>query len=234
MSNIVDSSPLVPVIQKEEFDNVAKTFLEEFYPNALTTPMPIPIMWIAQKRLGLKVCTKYRLSEDFSILGQMCFTSGYVDVYIRETDEFQELAVRRGTMFIDADVIENRNEGCFNNTVAHECVHWYKHRNYHLLQQITEAKKSKYRRCPVESPSEGNQGKWSDEDWMEWQANGIAPRILMPKEMFIQSALNFRSEWQQEHDLTIPAFILRDKLAAFYEVSKQSAQIRMDELGILI
>ena len=71
MSSIVDETPLVPVIHKSEFDDVAAEFLTAYCPEALETPMPVPIMKIARKKLGLIVCTKYRLSEDFSILGQM-------------------------------------------------------------------------------------------------------------------------------------------------------------------
>ena len=67
-------------------------------------------MNIARKKLGLIVCTKYRLSEDFSILGQMCFNSGYVDVYLKDTDEYIQLTVRRGTMFIDPDVVHMSKE----------------------------------------------------------------------------------------------------------------------------
>lgn len=143
MSSIVEETPLVPVIKKSEFDDVATKFLTEYCPEALERPMAVPIMDIARKKLGLKVCTKYRLSEDFSILGQICFNSGYVEVYVKETDEFIKLTVRRGTMFIDPDVVELRNQGCFNNTVAHECVHWYKHRNYHLLAHVNDIKQTK-------------------------------------------------------------------------------------------
>jgi hypothetical protein len=152
MSSIVDETPLVPVIQKNEFDDVATEFLIAYCPEALKTPMAVPIMNIARKKLGLIVCTKYRLSEDFSILGQMCFNSGYVDVYLKETDEYIQLTVRRGTMFIDPDVAVLRNQGCFNNTVAHECVHWYKHRNYHLLAHVNDIKKSKKQDALLSSP----------------------------------------------------------------------------------
>lgn len=233
MSNIVDKTPLVPVIKKADFDNVAEAFLQEYWPEALEHPMAIPIMKIAKTKMGLRVCTKYRLSEDFSILGQMCFNSGYVDVYLKDSDEFIQLTVRRGTMFIDPDVIELRNEGCFNNTVAHECVHWYKHRNYHLLAQVNDIKKANSKRCPAESPNEDNQDAWTDEDWMEWQANGIAPRILMPKEMFLLKASDFEQDLNQHCTQLEKDYTLRNELAEFFDVSKQSAGIRMQELGIL-
>ena len=81
MSSIVDETPLVPVIHKSEFDDVAAKFLTAYCPEALETPMPVPIMNIARKKLGLIVCTEHRLYEDLSILGQLCFSSVYGDVY---------------------------------------------------------------------------------------------------------------------------------------------------------
>ena len=163
----------------------------------------------------------------------MCFNSGYVDVYLKDTDEYIQLTVRRGTMFIDPDVVELRNEGCFNNTVTHECVHWYKHRNYHLLDHVNDIKRSKKQQCPAAEPDERIQNERKDEDWMEWQANGIAPRILMPKELFIQEAEDFREELSEIDNPYIWGYTLKNKLAEFFQVSKQSAGIWMQELGIL-
>lgn len=37
-------------------------------------------------------------------------------------------------------------------------------------------------RFPTVPKSESTQTEWTDEDWMEWQANNVAPRILMPIE----------------------------------------------------
>ncbi len=234
MSNIVNSTSLVPIIPKAKFDNVAYEFLGEYCPEALEMPMPVPILDIAKNKMGLHVYTKYRLSEDFSILGQMCFTGGIVDLYLKETDEFRAYKVRGGTMFIDPDVIEKRNEGCFNNTVAHECVHWYKHHDYHILQAVADQKNANTRFCPVDELDEGKQPSWTDEDWMEWQANGIAPRILMPKGPFLKSVVEFTREWNSCHTTAVPAGWLEKKLAEFYKVSKQSAGIRMDELGVSV
>ena len=117
--------------------------------------------------------------------------------------------------------------------MAHECVHWYKHRNYHLLAHVNDIKRSKKQQCPAAEPDERIQDKWTDEDWMEWQANGIAPRILMPKEMFIQAAENFREELSEIDNPYVLSYTLKNKLAEFFQVSKQSAGIRMQELEIL-
>jgi hypothetical protein len=59
---------LVPYIPPSEYDKVAHEFLEQFYPDALKNPMPVPIEEIARTGLGLDVhyvC----LSEELDIFG---------------------------------------------------------------------------------------------------------------------------------------------------------------------
>lgn len=63
----------VPHISKASFDEEASAFLSSYYPEALEAPMAVPIEEIAKNKLGLLVVEK-RLTEDFSVLGQMCFT----------------------------------------------------------------------------------------------------------------------------------------------------------------
>jgi len=232
--NIVEETPLVPVISKAQFDDVAREFLNEYFPQALEAPMRVPIVDIAKNKIGLKVITEYRLSEDFSIYGQICFTSGLATIYDRDEDEYRDLKVRRGTVFIDPDTLRERNIGCMHNTVAHECVHWYKHRNYYLYNNGKDVKRSIAFRCPTEEKDESFQRKWHNEDWMEWQANGIAPRILMPKEMFIRSADSFIREGHELFDDSLPFWWVQNKLAELFDVSKQSAGIRMRELDISV
>lgn len=48
------SGNIVPVIYKKDLDAEATIFLEKYYPEALTTPMPVPIDDIA-KVMGLEV-----------------------------------------------------------------------------------------------------------------------------------------------------------------------------------
>ncbi len=232
--NIIDATPLVHRYSKDMLDDVAAEFLTEYCPEALDEPMAVPILDIAKKKMGLTVCTEYRLSEDFSIFGQMCFTSGLATIYDKDEDEYRDIKVKRGTMFLDPDIILRRNQGCFNNTAAHECFHWYKHRNYHLYAKIIGSKKSIAFRCPVEEKDERYHDDWSDEDWMEWQANNAAPRILMPKATFIDAADEIISRGQAVYGSSLKPWWVVARLAELYDVSKQSAEIRMRELGISI
>jgi hypothetical protein len=74
----------------------------------------------------------------------------------------------------------------------------------------------------------------SGEDWMEWQANGIAPKILMPKIPTMRkikevaTAHGYIDSYEPDH---VKLMAIIDELAAFYQVSKQAAKIRMIELG---
>lgn len=234
MPSKVKLNDYVPRISKAEFDDEATAFLSSYYPEALKTPMAIPIEEIARKKLGLIVVER-RLTEDFSILGQMCFTGGLTEIYDRENDEYREIKVRPGTMIIDPDTLTRRNLGSKRNTVAHECVHWVKHRNYQILASVADGKTALAFRCPTDIKNETFNAEWTDEDWMEWQANGIAPRILMPKETvgsaFERLLVESRENPFIAANLMPPTRWIIEQIAAFYQVSKQSAEIRLKELG---
>lgn len=213
-------SSLVPRMYKSEFDVKAAEILAEHCPEALEKPMPVPIEEIARDKLHLLI-KEFHLSEDLSILGQMCFTDGLVEIYDPSEDEYREVFVKAKTMIIDPDTYLKRNFGSRRNTVAHECVHWIYHRNYFL----------------AEAKDESFKDVWTDVDWLEWQANGIAPRILMPKETiadgfqmivdrskknkFVSAGLISKSKW------------ILEQFAGFYQVSQTSAAIRLTELGLL-
>lgn len=233
----VKLSSLVPVIRKVEFDKEATAFLEKYYPEALVEPMATPIANIAKTQMGLTILEK-RLTEDFSILGMMCFTSGRAEIYDRDEGEYREIMVKRGTMIIDPDTLIQRNVGCMNNTIAHETFHWFKHRNYHILQSSVQGRQSVAFRCPtVFTADEHSNSMWTDEDWMEWQAKGIAPRILMPKQtvglIFERFLLESKANPFIAAELMSPTRWIIEQMADFYKVSKQSAEIRLKELEYL-
>ena len=64
MSSIVDETPLVPVIHKSEFDDVAAEFLTAYCPEALETP--IFQTFIAFPLVGLKSFLKEELRRKMS------------------------------------------------------------------------------------------------------------------------------------------------------------------------
>ena len=76
---------------------------------------------------------------------------------------------------------------------------------------------------------------WTDEQRMEWQANSLAPRILMPLATFKMKVAEVYSKYRitEEKDTQNPLLmdLVAEELATFYAVSKQSVFIRMQEVG---
>jgi hypothetical protein len=198
--------------------------------------MSVPIEKIATEVLKLEIIEEH-LSEDLSILGQMCFTDGRVEIYDPLEDEYREIIVNAGTMIIDPDTGYKRNIGSKRNTIAHECFHWTRHRFYYIEAEKLDEKKTFAYRCPVILKSDSTQRLWSDEDWMEWQATNIAPRILMPKET-IAEAMKLVLRKGESNPFFRQGLIPKngwiiEQIAGVYKVSKQAAQIRLQELGYL-
>lgn len=228
------SNNFVPKIYKEDLDDEATRFLEQYCPEALTTPMAIPINQIVRDGMGLTVVTGHRLTNDFSLFGQICFSGGPVKLYDLIDDTYSEKEVERGTILIDENTFWERNLGCVNNTLAHEAFHWHRHRVYAAVRSMLRNEKVVACRCPVNSATETRADKWTDEERMEWQANNVAPRILMPRETVLIKIQQLYDIYGYCPDGPIKTEILErviDELAQFYNVSKQAAKIRMTELG---
>lgn len=223
---------IVPILHQEDLEEEAEAFLKKYYPQALKEPTPVPIEDIA-KDMGLEIVQGYRITNDFSIFGEICFSAGQVETYDLFECTNNTLDVRRGTILIDAYTYWERNIGCINNTIAHEVYHWYKHRLYAAVKQILRNEKMIACRCPANSmyPQKGE--LWTDEQRMEWQANSMAPRILMPLRTFRMKVEELYERYNYRTSPIKPTVLvsIADDLAKFYGVSRQSALIRMVETG---
>ena len=232
-SGIAASKSIVPIIYRKDLDKEATAFLEKYYPEALEEPKRVPIEDIAKEKLGLNVIQGYRITDDFSIFGQICFSPGRVKIYdLFKTSENEE-EVPRGTILIDAYTYWQRNSGCVNNTIAHEVYHWHRHRLYAAIKHILRNEKFIACRCPAEMSYPDEKEEWTDEQRMEWQANNLAPRILMPIETFKTKVEELYQQYNYS-DTPLKLEVLTciaDDLAKFYGVSRQSALIRMTETG---
>ena len=226
------SKNIVPILYKSDLDKEAEVFLARYYPEALERPTPVPIDTIAEQ-MGLEVIQGHRITDDFSIFGQICFSAGTADVYDIFKCNKSTIEVKRGTILIDAYTYWERNLGCVNNTIAHEAFHWYKHRMYASIKHILRGEKVIACRCPSNITYPEQDAEWSDEQIMEWQANSMAPRILMPISTFRQKVQELYKQYDYKNTPLKLAVLtcVADELASFYGVSRQSALIRMMETG---
>jgi transcriptional regulator with XRE-family HTH domain len=227
---------LVPYIPEESLEQEAKEILENYYPEALHVPQynEDPV-WVdpskLAERLGLTV-VRTQIKEDCSVFGQIYFEPAVAEVYDAENEKATELRVQAGTILVDPNVFFLRNLGAFNNTVVHECVHWIKHKKAFALARLYNSNVTNIS-CEVVGGAETAFGGQATE-FMEKQANQLAPRIQMPATPFkaranelIGRAL-FRTN--APHTIDIMEEVI-DQLSIDFCVSRQAAKIRMVELG---
>lgn len=226
--NLKLSKDWVPYIRKKDFDDIAEKFLRKYYPQALTQPTPVPVETIVSE-MGLSIHQE-KLTIDNSVFGKMVFKD--TDVEVIEDEQLVSEHFNKGSILVDKDVVFKRNVGSYNNTVIHECVHWELHKVFHEVKMVLDKDHSQVSSWTEENLADSSM--WTSLDWMEWQANGIAPRILMPK---VQTRIKIRELFQTltlvNPDISRSELVQEvvDNLATFFEVSRQAAKIRMIDLG---
>ncbi|HFZ6320591.1 TPA: XRE family transcriptional regulator [Streptococcus agalactiae] len=226
--NLKLSKDWVPYIRKKDFDDIAEKFLRKYYPQALTQPTPVPVETIVSE-MGLSIHQE-KLTIDNSVFGKMVFKD--TDVEVIEDEQLVSKHFNKGSILVDKDVVFKRNVGSYNNTVIHECVHWELHKVFHEVKMVLDKDHSQVSSWTEENLADSSM--WTSLDWMEWQANGIALRILMPK---VQTRIKIRELFQTltlvNPDISRSELVQEvvDNLATFFEVSRQAAKIRMIDLG---
>ena len=223
------SDSLVPIIHKEQLESVATDFLRRHYPEALKTPMAIEPQVLAEK-MGLTVEMR-EITKDFSVFGQLYFHDCDAVFYDEDSDEMVQTHVDARTIIVDPKAFFLRNLGSVNNTIVHECVHWELHRKAFELERLYNESVSKIQ-CETVGGIKNNHHEATD--WMEWQANSLAPRIQMPLGMFKTKAFEFIKRFSKELGTSEVVEVMEpviDALATFFGVSRLAAKIRMIDVG---
>lgn len=220
-----DKNPFMPFV--EDFEVEAEAFLRKYCKEVLDKPQATPIWDIAQKQMNLDIVDTESLSPDDSIQGAIAFSAGIIEVYDWSSEEYIGYEVTRPTVFLDSDIL---NPGRANNTLAHECYHWYKHRAYFRYQSTHNLGSEFAFRCLAAGQRDRNE-QWSDIEKMEWQARTIAPKILMPR-CTVKMLLSKHFGDGQRRNVQLSALkAVVEEIAEIYKVSRQSAAIRVSELG---
>lgn len=231
-NNNIYSSMLVPIIKKEEMEKYATRFLEEFFPLALIEPTKINVNEVLKEK-GINVY--YAPLED-DVFGEFYFASNDVEVYEDPTLDKSSKTITKhidkGTILINLDKAIERVEGFYRNTMIHEAVHWFYHRNYFELACLL-GNNYDYIEC---YRNENNVKKKVKEiSWMEWQARTLTPKILMPCEMAKKKYYEILDEanliFDSNDEIKKLEYVLNE-FKEFFGVSTFSARIRLLELGI--
>ncbi|MGF6376540.1 hypothetical protein M2140_001617 [Clostridiales Family XIII bacterium PM5-7] len=182
------SDSLVPYLYKKGAEAAATDFLKRNYPEALRTPMPLDVVELV-KRMGLKI-EQHHITQDYSVFGQIFFADCDTEVYDATSDAMINKHFDGGTILVDPEFFHLRNLGSVNNTIVHECVHWDRHRKAFELERLYN-KNATQIKCLVVGGVKDTSTR-STNDWMEWQANTLAPRIQIKHILFMShSSLDF-------------------------------------------
>ena len=223
------SGELVPIISRDQFEYEAEKFLTRYCPETLDKPIRVPIEKVASD-MKLQVIEDIPLSDDLAYFGTVIFDNGNV------LDKHRKITIRnakRGTIYLDPRVSYERSVGTKRTTLAHECFHWYRHQPYHVLMKMIGANDNLGMaiQCQI-AANNTDSDKWKAVDWMEWQAKGVAPRILMPEKTTRMKVDELLSEYGGSEKASIIDYEnVIDELAELFDVSRQAAKVRLIELG---
>ncbi|EYE87384.1 hypothetical protein Q428_13660 [Fervidicella metallireducens AeB] len=224
------SENLIPIIKKEQLDYIAEIFLKKYYPEALEKPMKV-LPKVIVERMGLELIN-LNITKTSTAFGQIVFDDCEIEYFDTEKKVYAKRFVKKGTIVVDPKNYFMRNLGSVNNTIIHECVHWEYHRKYFDFIKLYN-KYEQHIICNVNESSKPIQA-WSPYEIMEWQANVLAPRILMPAKQTKEKI----EELIEKNKKLLPNGKILDiyesviyELADFFGVSKLAAKIRMLDLG---
>lgn len=223
------SGELVPIISREQFEDEAEKFLIRYCPEALDKPIRVPIEKVAND-MGLQVVEDIPLSDELVYFGTIIFDNGNI------LDNHRKVTIRNakcGTFYLDPRISYERSVGTKRTTIAHECYHWHRHRPYHVLMKMIGADGNLEHaiQCRIVANTT-NSDKWKAIDWMEWQAKGVAPKILMPAKTVCMKADELLAEYGGSEKASVAIYEnVIDALAELFDVSRQAAKVRLVDLG---
>lgn len=222
---------LIPYISSRRLDEVAEQFVQKYCPEALRTAMALPVEAVASK-MGLKI-VEASISKNCTTFGQVYFSDSVINTYNRENEEYESMEVKAGTILVDPKIFFMRSIGSKNNTIIHECVHWDKHKRYFELRKLFDNSLQSIS-CQVVERTPADENKRSDVEWMEWQANALAPRILMPasitKKKIEELLVRYHVEYGRLGEADIMEMVVME-LSNIFDVSIFAAKMRAIDLG---
>ena len=227
------------ILGKNRLEDYATKYLARHCKEALETPMPLPVDEILQKeKLTVQ---EVSLSRNLDVFGCCLLLDGEVEVYDRQKGISKVVSFPAGTILIDPDSEAMYGEGAKRNTLIHEALHWEKDKTFFEILALKNAAASE-KLYPIMcrqsetfyEPPEGKKTKENEVKWLEWQAHRLAPRVLMPFEMFKKKALELIESYQNPQNDILPSCdTLIEYLSAFFIVSRISVKYRLIEVGLL-
>lgn len=193
-------------------ENIARNTIKQYDPYFHNfEPHSVPIERIIEDTFGLTIdCMRLTMAGD--VLGHMVYDDGYSVCYNPETDRYELVRVKEGTILIESLLLENpQSYGRYRFTLAHELSHWIIHKKLFKGTSTAAALYKSDKRA---------------HNAVEWQANYLAAAILMPTGLIKKAFYQARTEKADNANII-------KKLSRIFEVSSQAVKIRLQEIGLI-
>lgn len=232
-----------PVLSRKQLEEIANAHIRSFIRFDGKDDPKFSAWKFAVHYLGKKVRFEW-LSNEGVYLGLSVFSDHTpVPVYIPETGKVSLQEVGKDTILLDKTLaaISPDSSSRPRFTLMHECAHQILHRDYFLRQNLEGNScgiaYSLQKREDVPGDAAKPKREWTDEDWLEWQANYLAGALLMPshrvrrflEESILISEYRDRVRTKQPEEAAY-RYLVRG-LAGAFRVSPVTAGIRLDQIG---
>ena len=225
---------MIPYISSDDLEDIADEFFERYCTDAIYNAWELPYGHIMRK-MGIQA-VESTLPD--SVFGRMYFKPTIIkywrNYYPLPKTEI-EGEVPAGTLVINRQHHFLGNFGSALNTIAHELVHWDLHQKFFEILALLDENANQLSCEAVPGiPSEVMTGIQKAIWWAEWQANNLAPRVVMPRAIFLEVLQecyddNFSPVFYQGERLETAL----EKVARMFGVSKYEAKVRAIQLGIM-
>ncbi len=222
---------LAPVLSLNEINEIAECFVLDFCPDAATNPQPLNIDLFLEAYLGLSIDYHY-LSNCGLYLGMTVFKdTDRVVIYLPENDKADYISIPSKTVIIDSSLTETNQINRYRYTGGHEAGHWIFHKDHYdyiSTKRNIEDADTHFIQCKElrKADMSTDTKTWSDQKWMEWQADKYSSCWFMP-ESAVKIVFNKKLSWKNEEPELLRI------IANTFQVSELAACYRLLDLGYI-
>jgi Zn-dependent peptidase ImmA (M78 family) len=234
----------IPILSREDLEEIADAQINAFVRHCGEESFGFSVWCFAAHFLKRTVRFEW-LTNNRSILGISVFLNGTrLPLYLPDRDEYDWHIVDGNTILLDKSLQENLDYSIApaRFTLMHECAHQLLHGKYfHFLAKRGDARTAAYSIQRQSEPQDGpiKNAEWTDEDWIEWQANYLAGALLLPKTRVSRALADGDAVdvyWQRvkakEKESHAYAGLI-NYVAQYFRVSPRMADIRLQQTGFV-
>ena len=252
----------VPILSRAEMDLLAEAIVYDFCSEAMERPQAIDVEMFCEKYLGLNLDFQYLSNCGLYLGMMVFHDTNRIIVYNKEKKQAEYAKVKGGTVIIDNTLLSydlnerikriqtsdyddkikkhfinriaeqaKRRDHRYRFTLSHEAAgHALLHKDY--FNHFAENASSGIQCRMAVGHGKKDFRSFSDYDWMEWQADGMASSFLMPASMVKKVVKDLTNSMGKVWD-EYKYYSMVMQVSEVFDVSIDAATIRLKHLGLI-